>query len=329
LSLERRDSEAWLDGLAEGIVLIIDGHVRTINAAAASMLGTARSHAAGLPLIAVVRDHRIERLWLDGQAQELGLRGRRIRVVPLPGALVLHDLTETRTAQENARELLAVLSHELRTPVTTIRSTLEALQYEELPADTRERLVERATEETDRLVRLLGDLTVDVAPPRERSVELSPLLERACAILARRLAEHRVEVRRNVADVAVWADPDKVLQVIVNLLENAAMHGPDRAPVDVVAEEADGWVSIRVRDRGAPLPFGRAEILFEPHARGDSLKAHGTGLGLYVVRSIAARWGGRAWGGAWTAQSQGGAAEQGNEFGVTVPASRSSVARAS
>ena len=79
--------------------------------------------AVGLPLIAVLRDHRLEGAFLSGHAVELETRGRVLRASSAPGGMILQDLTEMRRAQENARELLAVLSHELRTPATTIRST--------------------------------------------------------------------------------------------------------------------------------------------------------------------------------------------------------------
>jgi len=310
--------DAWLDELAEGVVLVRHGRVARVNAAAAAMLGADPERSVGLALISVVRDHRLEQVWLDGRPQELTLRRRRIEAVRIVGGLALRDVTAERAAKEGARDLLAVLSHELRTPATTIRSTLEALHYDDLPAGTRERLLRRAGEEADRLVRLLADLTVDVRPPRERSVLLADVVERACFVLADRLAEHGVRVERRVGDVYVWADPDKVTQVLVNLIENATVHGPDHALVEVEAQERGGTVAIRVRDRGEPIDAGRMERLFEPHGKGTSGWGGGTGLGLYVVRSIADRWGGSAWGTSW--RDAGG--ETGNEFGVVVPADR-------
>lgn len=314
-------AEGWLDGLAEGVVLVRHGRVTRLNAAASAMLGAGPERSVGLTLIAVVRDHRLEEVWLDGRPQELTVRGRRIEAVRIDGGLALRDVTAERTAQQSARELLAVLSHELRTPATTIRSSLEALQYDDLPAATRERFVRRAGEEADRLVRLLADLTVDLRPPRERSVVLADVVERACVVLDDRLAEHGVRVEGRVGDVHVWADPDKVMQVLVNLIENAVVHGPDDAVVDVEAEEHGGTVAIRVRDRGQLLDDERMARLFEPHAKGTASQGGGTGLGLYVVRSIAERWGGSAWGARWRdASSDEGAS--GNEFGVAVPAER-------
>jgi len=313
--------EGWLDGLAEGVVLVLDGRVTRINAAASAMLGADPERSIGLTLIAVVRDHRLEQVWLDGRPQELTVRGRRIQALRIDGGLALRDVTDERTAQESARELLAVLSHELRTPATTIRSTLEALQYDDLPADTRERFVRRAAEEADRLVRLLADLTVDLRPPRERSVVLAAVVDRACFVLSARLAEHGVTIERRVGDAQVWADPDKVMQVLVNLIENAAVHGPDDATVEVEAQERNGTVTIRVRDRGEPLHDDSMARLFEPHAKGTASQGGGTGLGLYVVRSIADRWGGSAWGARWRDEGSAGDVS-GNEFVVTVPAER-------
>lgn len=309
-------SGSWLDGLAEGVVLIEGDRVQWINAAAARLLGAEPAWAVGKRLITVVRDHRLEQVWSQGKETEVTLAGRSIRAVPLPGGLALRDLSDMREARESSKALLRVLSHELRTPITTVRSTLEALAFEDLPAAERSRLLERAIGEVDRLVRLLDDLTRDVTPPRERSISLSSILERAELILTGTLEERSVTVRHEVGETSLWADPDKVLQVLLNLIENAARHGPSDAEIEVTAEPRQGWIEIVVRDQGEPLEAGPAALSEEGQRLPDP-KGRVNGLGLLVVRSIAEAWGGRAW---WRAWRKG--EREGNEFGVLVPGSR-------
>lgn len=287
-----------------------------LNRAAAEMLQVDdRGRAAGAPLIAVVRDHRIEAVAHGGAPVEIATRGRRLRVVAFAGGLLLRDVSEARRATEDARELLAVLSHELRTPVTTIRASLEALRFE-LPEAQRTRLLLRAEDEAGRLTRLLEDLTVDVAPPKARSLELAELAGRVEALLAPLLAQRRVEWVTELQVGRVWADPDKFLQALLNLAENAVIHGPADAPVRLLARAdttREGWCRVEVLDLGAEVAPELMESWFAPHARGASATSRGTGLGLYIVRSIATRWGGQAWGRRW---------ERGNAFGIGVPRDR-------
>lgn len=317
----------WFDDLAEGVVLIESGRVRLINAAAAELLDFRRELAVGEPLFAVVRDHRIERVWQERKAEELKIRGRRVEVVPLRGGLALRDVEERRKAIDDARELLAVLSHELRTPMTTVRATLEALEYDELPPARRASLLARALAESDRVVRLLDDLTVQVAPPRERSVALRDAAERVVGLLEDTLAARNVRVSVDVEDLLVWVDPDKLVQVLLNLLENAAVHGPadSEAVLAAAADSAVGsWARITVTDEGEPIPEERVEALFAPHSRGAAAGGKGsggkgTGLGLYIVRTIVEAWRGRAWGRPLVGPGGEGS---GNEFGVLVPLGR-------
>lgn len=299
----------WLELVTEGIVAVAGGHVRFLNRAAAELLGVDQRRAAGQPLIAVLRDHRLEHAFLAQQPAELPVRGRTVEVRPFPAGMLLHDLTGVRRAQDDARELLAVLSHEFRTPVTTIRSTLEALGYG-LPEEQQARLLARAEAEADRLVRLLQDLTVDVRPPLLRRIALAEVAERAAALLQDAFTASRVRLRYDLAPATVLADEDKLLQALINLLENAALHGPPEGQISLVAEQGEpGWLAVAVRDEGSPLPAEQLERFFEPHARGRSGRPGGGGLGLFIVRSIATRWGGHAWGRPLPA---------GNEFGFTV-----------
>jgi signal transduction histidine kinase len=306
----------WADRLSEGVLLVAGGRVRWLNAAAGEMLGVGRERAVGAPLIAVVRDHRLERVALDATEDEVNVGARILRARPIPGGMVLTDISEQKRSKGAARALLAVLSHELRTPATTIRSALDALQHD-LGEEQRRRFLAHAQSECDRLVRLIEDLTVESMPPRERRQELPRLVERAAGILAPRFAERGVDLRQEVPAMLVWADEDKLLQVLLNLLENAAVHGPANAEVVVAAQESrsDESVAVTVRDRGEPLAEADFAGLFEPHARGRRAREGGpggrsSGLGLYIVSSLVERWGGKVW---------GMPLADGNEFGFTVP----------
>jgi signal transduction histidine kinase len=310
------DRAPWADVLAEGIVWVEHGRITALNAAACRFLHTEAARAIGLPPISVVRDHRIESALADGVAFDLHTRGLRLEVLPFEGGFALRDTTEARRAAENARALLAVLSHELRTPVTTVLASLEALQFD-LPEAQRTRYLTRALEEAGRLVRLLEDLTVDVAPPRARSVRLVEAAERVAALLDELLRERGVRLTTELpVHATAWVDPDKFVQALLNLVENAAIHGPADAEVTLAARQdpqRSGWWRLEVLDRGAPVEPAAMEAWFAPNARGASATVRGTGLGLYIVRSIATRWGGEAWARRW---------ERGNAFGISVPKER-------
>ncbi len=305
------NARALLDRVGDGVVATgADGRVEYVNEAACEMLGVRPDTAAGQLLAFVVRDHRLETACLEGGFAEVQLRGRTLLGRGVPGGLLLTDVTDSRAAREDARELLSVLSHELRTPVTTISSALEALSRDELPAERRERFLELASAETARLVRLLNDLTVDVKPPQQRSVALPDAVERALTLLRPRLAERNIAADTvGLAELTVLADPDKLLQSLVNLIENAALHGPADATIHVAASRDGDVVRVTVSDEGTPLEASRMDELFSPDSRGRAIKARGTGLGLYIVRSIAQRSGGEAW---------GRPLEHGNEFGFSV-----------
>lgn len=300
---------AYFHDLSEGVVVVEHGHVKEMNRIAGEFLATDPEQAKGQPLIRILRDHRLEHVFLSKESTELETRGRILRASANGSCLFLTDVSEARRAQDAARELLAVLSHELRTPATTIRSTLEALHYP-LEDAQRDKFISRAEAETERLVRLLNDLTVDVRPPKLRSLALRDVVARAKAILHETFIEHDITFHCEIPPLTVHADPDKLLQVLINLLENAAVHGPDGCVVSLYALQQGQWVRVSVCDQGEPLPQDTIENLFAPHSRGRGVKAKGTGLGLYIVRSIAERWGGEAW---------GKPLAKGNEFGFSVP----------
>jgi two-component system, OmpR family, phosphate regulon sensor histidine kinase PhoR len=308
MMLDVPTTPSYFHDLSEGIILIEHGRVVAINKTAELFLGLSGG-VVGSPLIGVLRDHRLEQAFTEQHEVEVERGGRILLARPVAGGLALRDISAIKRSQETARELLAVLSHELRTPVTTIRATLEALQSD-LPDTLRDRFLQRAQAEGERLVRLLEDLTVEVRPPRYRRIQLNEVVLRAVPLVQSKFSERQIELVQDVQPLTVWADADKLLQVLINMLENAGVHGPSHKTVWLKAYLArPDFAHIVVQDQGEPLASDAFERLFEPHTRGLSVKSKGTGLGLYIVRSIAERWGGEAW---------GKALASGNEFGISV-----------
>jgi signal transduction histidine kinase len=302
-----RTLDAFRDAL---IVFDANLHVTDLNVAAESLFQVPRDRALDRLLIEVVRDHRLERLALEAGGLELDWSGRFLRVRGLrsdggAGSLIFEDVSETRTRERELREVMAILSHEFRTPVTAIKGLLEALQSDP-PPELRQRFLELSLSEVERLVRLSEDMTVGFRPQAQRSFPLADAINRVLRLLEDELEKRRVGVVVEDAGLVVHCDPDKLVQVLLNLLENALRHGPNPGEVHLTATLEDRFVRVVVLDAGLELPT--YDHIFEAHKRGPD--SGGSGMGLYVVRSIVTAWQGETW---------GRYADAGNEFGFTVP----------
>ena len=333
----------WVDILPQA-VLLYRREVQTgalvvtrMNACACELWNVPESRALGRPLLEVVRRHTLEALAARGGELELEVGGRTMRcrawldtasapptkgdshsdndrkqgAAELSGALVLEDISEHRRREAELREATAVLSHEFRTPVTAIRGILEALEYE-MPPELQQNFVSQGLQEAERLARLVEDLAVGFRPTRARTLALSEAFQRAERLLN---AEYHMAPAGSPSgrlifgeDHLVRADPDKLLQVLLNLIENALKYGPEGETVEVQTRASDAWVEVAVLNKGAPL--ADTESLFRAHTRGRHATGQGSGMGLYIVRSIVQGWGGRAW-----AERRGAA----NAFCFTVP----------
>ena len=299
-----------MDGFRDALIVFDAGlQVTDLNRAAEMLFQVPRDRAMDRLLIEVVRDHRIERLALEGGTLELDWSGRFLRARGLrsdgTGSLIFEDVTETRTRERELREVMAILSHEFRTPVTAIKGLLEALQSDP-PPETQRRFLELSLAEVERLVRLSDDLTVGFRPQAQRSFPLADAINRVLRLLKDELEKRRVRVVVDAAGLVVHCDPDKLVQVLLNLLENALRHGPNPGEVQLRASLKHPFVRVVVHDAGLELPT--YDHIFEAHKRGSN--SNGSGMGLYVVRSIVTAWNGQTWG-----RYNGG-----NEFGFTVPA---------
>ena len=191
------------------------------------------------------------------------------------------------------RDLVANVSHELRTPITALQAGLENLvDGVEPPGPEQLRTMLRQVERLGRLVTQLLDLSrleSGAIPLQRRSFEVRRVLEDA--VDESRLHAPDVEVSVAVAEpgLAADGDPERVHQVLANLLENAVRHSPAGGRIEVSARSERGQVAIEVCDEGPGIPDEEANRVFERFYRADSARSSshgGAGLGLAIARWI-------------------------------------------
>lgn len=200
---------------------------------------------------------------------------------------------------------VGMLSHELRTPVTTIYAAARVLanqnivQSDPLASD----LFPDIVSESERLLRLIEDLLVltrveqDTLEGGSEPVLVQRVIERTVARLQRRHPERDFSVLEGSHLPPVAGDEVFVEQIVSNLLSNAVKYSPPDAPIEIRAVLTDASVEIRVRDRGIGMSAAQREAVFDLLVRtGEAQRyAPGAGIGLYVCRRLAQVMGGRVW----------------------------------
>lgn len=228
-----------------------------------------------------------ERAFLDTLASTTTLALER--------ATLAVDNERGRLAVETERlrsELLSAVSHDLRTPLASISGGASALLAQDLTHAQRELLL-TIREEGERLGRLVADLlelTRIESGSLEARREWYPIEEVIAGAVGR--LEATLDGRQVTVDVPASVleapmDPTLIEQVLVNLLENAVKYSPIGTPIDLVARPEEGAVRVEVADRGAGIPAGTEDRLFERFFRAaDGHRAGGAGLGLAICRAI-------------------------------------------
>ena len=221
---------------------------------------------------------------------------------------------ELRAANEQLQSLdrlkddfMSSVTHELRTPLTSIRALAELMQDDAgMPQAQRQQFVGIIVAETERLTRLVNQV-LDMAKIESghaewhvAPVDMRALVERAVATTAEVFRERAAQVQVQLPDEApvLQADPDRILQVLLNLLSNAAKFVPSPGgQVQVrLTSDAQG-VTVCVQDNGPGVQPGHEAMIFDRFHQTDLgvQVAHGTGLGLPISRHIAEHFGGRLW----------------------------------
>jgi CheY-like chemotaxis protein/nitrogen-specific signal transduction histidine kinase len=225
---------------------------------------------------------------------------------PTGVVVTFRDISERLVVDRLKSEFVSTVSHELRTPLTSIRGALGLLAggLIESPNNRVQRMLDIAVNNTDRLVRLINDI-LDVERIDSGKAELN------CKLVdAGDLMQQTAEGMTTVADRAgvtvvvepvratLWADADRITQLLTNLVSNAIKFSPRASTVTLDAVDDGRTFTFRVTDRGRGIPEEKLEMIFERFKQvdaSDSRDKGGTGLGLAICRSIATAHGGRIW----------------------------------
>lgn len=238
----------------------------------------------------------------------------------------MKDISDRREIDRMKDEFISVVSHELRTPLTSIAGALDLLAggFLQSDPDDAQQMLDIAASNTDRLVRLINDI-LDIeriesgkVTMTKQSCDIADLITQAIDVVQELADQASVQISVSSRSVLLWADPDRIVQVLTNLLSNAIKFSPPGSTISVTADslpsEAAPTLLVTVADQGRGIPSDKLESIFERFQQvdaSDSRQKGGTGLGLAICRSIVQQHEGRIW-----AESTLG---QGSRFCFTLP----------
>lgn len=341
LRQEKCRAETVLANMADGIIAV-DGQsaVTLFNRAAELIFGRRSSEVVGRTLQDSDLHPEITRMAAeclsDGKklASEIRLPGPSeraigIRAMPFEGVdgkcamVILRDVSDLRLHEKNQREFVSNVSHELKTPITSVRVTAEALLN---GAKNDEQLVGRflnnIVAESDRLSALIEDLLdiarrdSGIARVQQSDADVAAMLNHAAASVRPQAEINDVELVIEAPEGLMFrCDELQIEQMIRNLVDNAVKYTPPGGRVEVRAFRNGGGLVISVADTGIGIPQGEAHRIFDRFYRVDKARSRrlgGTGLGLSIVKDIVESHGGEI-----AVESRLG---EGSVFTVTLPA---------
>lgn len=222
--------------------------------------------------------------------------------------VTFQDVTQRRAVEQMKNEFISIVSHELRTPLTSIRGSLGLLASGLLLKfpEKADKMLKIAVENTDRLVRLINDI-LDIerlesgkVTIEQAELDLAKLMKGAADTMGAMASANKVKIETEVLEQSVWADSDRILQVLTNLLSNAIKFSQESQNVRLTAHLGDdqGWVTVCVADSGRGIPADKIGKIFERFGQvdaSDSREKGGTGLGLPICKTIVEQHGGKLW----------------------------------
>lgn len=313
LGRERDGMETLIDCMAEGVVALTeDGRLLRTNRTARALLDIPESPRF-TPIGSVIRHPELRQALKDSisepeQAREIEIGGRHIllasRALDLGGSVTTFlDITDLRRMERVRRDFVANASHELKTPLTSIRGYAEALM-DEPPEDMKRQFLSSILNNTLRLQRLVDDL-LDLSRLESggwtasvESVWVGDAVREGWELVSPR-ADHPVEFTMDGSG-SVLGDRQGLIQIFRNLLENAVRHtaAGGHVHVTIAPDARAGTVDVSVADDGEGIPAQALPRIFERFYRADSSRARhvgGTGLGLAIVKHLVGAMNGQVW----------------------------------
>lgn len=321
ISYEKMKVEAIISNMADGLIVSdMEGKILLMNPAAEKIFGIDRESAvnkhrsilfSGLDLEDIHQKAvREEKTF----AKEIALNKPtqlffRILITPMKtvegltqGVIsLLQDITELRKVAEMKSQFVSMVTHDLKTPLTSIQGFVEIILTRNPSLEKIHNYLQIVREETARLVRIINNL-LDLAKLESgefklnsSSINLTQLIQEALPIFSKKSGIHKILFQPSVPVSNVWADPDLIIQVLYNLLSNAIKYSPEGGKIEIRIKPAGNFVEVDVEDEGIGIPPEKLPKLFEKFYRVDSKITkgiEGTGIGLANVKYIVEAHGG-------------------------------------
>lgn len=305
LTNERKEMQALIDCMAEGVIALSeDVRVLRMNRSARALLELPETQTPA-PIGLVIHNNKLRSLLEDSvnrgiTSGEVEVNGRQLlvssRPLDLGGAVAtLLDISKLRSLEQVRRDFVANASHELKTPLTSIRGYAETLLEDEPSKKIQREFLDSIRKNTIRLERLVEDL-LDLSKlesggwtGQQDPVDIKEIAREAWEVVSSNKVKDEIKFDI-VGDNKVIGDREGLFQVFRNLLENSVRHTENGGLVSInISTTKDSRIEVSVSDNGEGIPADALPRIFERFYRADSSRARdfgGTGLGLAIVRHL-------------------------------------------
>jgi len=316
ISEEKNKAQAILSSMVDGVIATDNsGNIMLINPAARNMLFINEKDVKGKDFIQIVRNHTINNFLekvLEKDtiiSKEIVLKREEEKILRCHfvsitnekdeikgGVVVFTDITELRRLEQVRKDFVANVSHELKTPLTSIIGYVDTLiENKDIDEQTSNKFLNVIKDEADRLGVLIQDL-LNLSKFEDSNPELKPgyiskLIDKTIAILEDKAANKNIQIKKEIQpDLSqVYMVKEQIEQVMINLIDNAIKYTSENGLIKVRAKSENDKILVEVEDNGIGIPEKDKERIFERFYRVDKARSRskgGTGIGLSIVKHI-------------------------------------------